>query len=63
MWIESDQGLIPEQIIQKLESMSYATSDFVNDWGYAEELEEVEELTDAYPGLEMKDIHARLHSR
>ena len=62
VWIESEQGVISERLVQKLEAMSYVTTNFVNDWGYAEELEEVEELTDAYPELEMKDIHARIHS-
>jgi hypothetical protein len=58
VWITSEQGEIPRQIVQKLEAMSYVTTNFVDDLGYAAEVEEVEELTDAYPGLEMKDIHA-----
>jgi len=62
VWIESEDGVIPEQIVQKLEAMSYVTTGFANDWVSAEELEEVEPGTVAYPGLEMKDIHARLHS-
>ena len=57
-WIESAQGEIPQQIIQQLETMSYFTTNFVDDYSYACELEEVEDLLEAYPGLEVKNVIA-----
>ena len=61
-WIDSTQGELPKLIVQKLEAISYVRSNFVNNEDYAAEMEEVEKLADAYPGLQMEDIRAHTHS-
>lgn len=55
--IASNQGEVPKQIIERLQSLAHGQTNFVNNEGYAAEMEEIDQkdFYNSYPGLEKKD--------